>query len=256
MSMFPPPQLQDKLALIKLQQSRSSKLALWRSCLMICCALSLSLAATLPKSQVKDQGQIRVNGTKLVSQDTIYQALNFSYPQFIWSVNGMDLTQKVESIPSIKAAKVSKQIIPPIITISLQEKIPVALATSKGKVGFLNSEGEWVEQEFYTNVDGNYPLPQLKVIDYQMQFRTAWSKIYELILLYPQLKVNEIHWQSSGGIFINTKIGQVFLGSELSRLEQQFKIISKLENLPEHLESSKIAYIDLSSPGVNLIQKY
>jgi len=256
MSIFPPPQLQYKLALIEIQQGRMAKLALWRSCLIICCTLGLSLAVTLPKSQVKEQSQVRINGTKLVSNDTIYQALDFSYPQFIWSINGIDLAQKIESIPSIEAAKISKQIIPPTINISLQEKTPVAIATSQGKVGFLNSQGEWIGQEFYTNADSNYPLPKLKVIDYKIEFAAAWRKLYQQVLLYPQLKVSEIHWHSSGGVFIETKIGQVFLGSKLSRLEQQFKIISQLKNLPNHLESSKIAYIDLSNPGVNLIQRY
>ena len=256
MSVFPPPQLQYKLALVKLQQRRELQISLWRACFMISLTMGLGIAATLPNSQIKARSQIKIDGETLVSEDKIYQALNFRYPQFIWSVNGINLGHKIESIPSIQAAKVNKQIIPPTITISLHEKKPVALATSQGEVGFLTSQGEWIEQKFYGNINADFPLPKLKVIDYKIQFRQHWHKIYQLISLYPELEITEVHWQSSGNVFLKTKIGQVFLGSESSRLTQQFKIISKLKNLPNKIDSSEIAYIDLSNPGVNLIQKY
>lgn len=256
MNAFPPPQLQYKLALVKLQQHRLTRLALWRACCIISCATGLGLATILPNSQIKTQNQIKINGDKLVDEDTIYQALKLTYPKFIWSVNGIEITQRIEAIPSIETAKVNKQIIPPSITISLQEKTPIALASANGEVGFLNTQGEWIAQKFYSSTKADFTLPKLKVIDYQLQFQATWQKIYQLILLYPELKVSEVHWQTSGDIFLETKIGQVFLGSESSRLEQQFKTISKLKNLPTQLKTSEIVYIDLSNPGVNLIQKY
>lgn len=256
MSVFPPPQLQSKLALVKLQQRRLTQLSLWRSCCLIFCTMGLGLAAILPNSQIKASTQVRINGKTLVSEDAIYQALKLSYPQYIWSVNGLELAQKIESIPSVEAAKVNKQIIPPLITISLQEKTPVALATSQGEVGFLNSQGEWIAQKFYSSIKADFPLPKLKVTNYQIEWAQTWQQIYQLIFLYPELEVSEVNWQASGGIFLDTKIGRVFLGSESSYLEQQFKIISKLKNLPKQLKKSEIAYIDLSNPEVNSIQKY
>jgi len=132
----------------------------------------------------------------------------------------------------------------------------VALATSKGQVGFLSESGEWIAQKFYNNASLDLPLPRLKAINYQPGSELAWSKIYQLNLIYPELQITEIHWRQAGGIFLKTKIGQVFLGSELSRLEQQFKTISKLKNLSTKVDAEEIAYIDLSNPGVNLIQKY
>ena len=256
MSVFPPPQLQYKLAKIAIQRRRSLRLSLWRACFMTGCTLALCLAAIVPNSQIKTKTQIKVDGEILVSESKIRQALNFTYPQLIWSINGIDLARQIESIPSIRTAKVNKQIIPPRINISVTEKTPVALATSEGQVGFLNSEGEWIKQNFYDNINTKSPLPELKVINYKPQFKQPWLAIYQLILLYPELKISEVHWQASGGISIETRIGQVFLGSELSRLPQQFKIISQLKNLPGQVKQSEIAYIDLSNPKVNLIQKY
>ncbi len=253
---FPPPQLQYKLALVKLQQQRSVRISLWQSCCLICCTMGIGFLAVTPYWQIKNQSQIKINGNQLVNKKTIYKYLNLTYPQFVWAINGINLTQRIESIPSITTAKVNRQIIPPLITISLQEKVPVALATSQGEIGFLNSSGEWIDQKFYANIDGNYPLPKLKVIDYKNQFKPVWLKLYQLISLCPELEISEVHWHQSGSLVLQTKLGQVLLGTDASRLEQQFKIMLKLKNLPKQLSSSEIAYIDLSNSEVNLIQKY
>ncbi|MEL6496665.1 MAG: FtsQ-type POTRA domain-containing protein, partial [Cyanobacteria bacterium J06623_7] len=218
MSVFPPPQLQYKLATISIQQRRAARLALWRACLIIGGTLSLGVIATVPNSQIKTKQQIDIAGETLVSEAAVHRAMNLAYPQFIWSIDGISLAHKIESIPSIATARVSRQIIPPTIEITIREKTPVALATSQGKVGFLNAEGEWIEQSFYDNLNTKSPLPELKVIDYKTQFQHAWTQVYRLILLYPELKISEVRWQSGGNIYLETKIGQVFIGSQLSRL--------------------------------------
>ena len=256
MGVFPPPQIQEKLALVKVQKQRSDKISLWRSSLIITLAMSLGWAATLPYWKIKHPNQIKIGGKKLVNEDTIRTAIDFDYPQFIGTVNGLDITRRIESIPSIAVAKVNKQIIPPNLIISLQEKEPVAIATSEGRVGFLNAEGEWISRQFYTNVDSKSSLPDLKVTNYRSSYQQQWHQIYQLISLYPELKINEMQWQKSGGLLVQTKIGKVFLGSDSSRLEQQFKTMVELDNLPSQLQSSEIAYIDLSNPKVKLIQKY
>lgn len=256
MSEFPPPQLKYKLAVVKLQKRHTDRLSLWRTSLMIGCTMALGFLSTLNYWQIKEQHQIKISGEKLVAANTIYRSLNFNYPQLIWQIDGEQLVQNIESIPAIAAAKINRRIIPPEISISLQEKQPVALASWQGQVGFLDAQGVWIPQEFYHHNNPKNTLPKLKVIDYQLQFNQKWNKLYKLISLYPELKTSEVHWQQSGSIFIQTKMGRFFLGSESSRLEQQFQIMSKLKNLPQHLDSSQIFYIDLSHPEVNSIQRY
>jgi cell division protein FtsQ len=256
MSAFPREQLKYKLAVVEKQDQRLLRLAIWRSCIVMSCAVSLFLIALSPYWQIKHQYQVQIRGDKLVAKDTIHNFLKLSYPQFIWTIRGSNLTKKIESIPAIAAAKVTKQIIPPTLIIAVQERIPVALALSFGKVGFLDEKGKWISQEFYGSMNANFPLPKLKVINYQPQYRDSWSKIYQLISLYPALKINEIRWEQSGSLFLKTAIGTVYLGSDLSRLKKQFDVMARLTNLPAHFERSKIAYIDLSNPDLNLIQQY
>ena len=255
MNPFPPPKLKYQFALAKAQNFRLARITLWRSCFVIGCALGVGLAANLPVWKIEDRSQVKIDGKKLVSGETIHNALNLSYPQFVWMINGLDLTRKIESIPSIESARVNRQLIPPQITISLWEKSPVAVATSAGQIGFIDASGEWIDRKFYADLEGE-SLPKLKVIDYKTQFQNRWRKIYQLITLYPELQINEVQFHQAGNVFINTKIGRVFLGEKIAHLERQFENIARLENLPEHLERSQIDYLDLSNPERVLIQKY
>ena len=254
MSTFPPPGLKYKLAAVKIQDRRLARISLWRSCCTLGCALGIGIAMSLPLWRIEDRSQIEIDGVKLVGKDAIYRSLNLSYPQFVWQINGLNLTQKVRSIPSIEDVRVNRQLMPPRIIISLREKVPVAVATSGGEIGFLNARGEWIEGEFYPNI--NSSLPKLKASDYQAQYRQRWQKMYPLIALYPELQIDEVQFHPSGSLYVNTKLGKVFLGADSSRLEQQFKMMARLKNLPEHLDRSEISYIDLSDPSSSLIQKY
>lgn len=256
MSAFPPPQLQYKLALIKLQKHRSARIGWWRSSILLACASGFGLLASLPYWKIKHQAQIKINGSKLVSEKIIYDALGFAYPQFVWAIDGLKMVEKIDAIPSIAAAQVSRSILPPNVVISLQEIDPVALAISEEQVGFLDSQGEWISLDFYDNINSDHLLPKLKVVNYKTQFSQTWSKIYSLISLYPELKISEVHWNKFDGISVQSKIGRIYLGSQSTRLKQQFQIMLKLQNLPEQLDRSEIAYIDLSNSEVNLIQKY
>ena len=255
MKPFPPPKLKYQLASAKAQNYRLAGITLWRSCFIIGCALGVGLAANLPLWKIEKRSQIEIDGEKLVSEETIHSALNFSYPQLVWMISGLDLTRKIESIPSIESARVNRQLIPPQITISLREKTPVAVATSAGKIGFLDASDEWIDSKFYANL-GGYSLPKLKVIDYKIQFQDRWHKIYQLITLYPELQINEVQFHQAGNVFLNTKIGRVFLGAKLAHLERQFETIARLENLPKHFDRSQVDYLDLNDPDTILIQKY
>lgn len=256
MASFPPPQLQYKLSVINLQKERQSKIALWRSGLIISCALSLGFLLTSPWWKVKERSQIQINGNHLVEAKTIHDALGFDYPRLVWTIKINSMTQKLESIPSIAAANINRQVIPPKLLISVEERIPQAIATVEGTMGFLDADGQWIPQQFYTDIENNFNLPKLIVNNYQPSYRKSWIDLYKLISLYPELKVNQVQWNQSGNLFLQTKIGKVVLGTNPSRLEKQFETMLKLQNLSDRVDHDRVAHIDLSNPDINLIQKY
>ena len=150
----------------------------------------------------------------------------------------------------------TKQMFPPHLSIAIRERIPVAIAVSNGRVGFLDREGIWIPQEYYGELSSTSSLPDLKVINFPPQEQNFWQEIYRLILLHTTVKVTEISWDKSNAIFLKTSIGKVYLGSDRTQLAKQFKIMANLADLPAHFERSEIAHIDLSNPNLNLIQKY
>jgi cell division protein FtsQ len=250
------PEQEKKLSSIKQRHRQLLSRGIWRSAVVISFAGTLLCTSNSSYWQIQHQSQIKIVGENLITEDIIDQILDFTYPQFIWSINSGKLTKKLEVTPSVAAVKITRQIIPPRLTISIKERIPVALALWSGKIGFLDAQGKWIAQNFYGDISPKFPLPPLKVVNYQPQYRTNWVDIYNSIVNYSQLQIQEVRWDESGNVFLKTEIGLVHLGSDLSRLKEQFEIMVRLKNLPTYIEISKIAYIDLSNPNLNSIQKY
>jgi cell division protein FtsQ len=46
-----------------------------------------------------------------------------------------------------------------------------------------------------------------------------------------------------------TDLGVVHLGPYSPELEQQLAMLDKMRNLPDHMQSAEVAYIDLSKPN-------
>ncbi|MEL7407819.1 MAG: FtsQ-type POTRA domain-containing protein [Cyanobacteria bacterium J06558_2] len=177
MNEFPASQLREQLSLAKLQKRHAAKVSLRRASLMICCTVGIGWVTNLDFWQIKEQTQIKVSGVELVDKSTIYSSVSFNYPQPVWQIDGAQLAQSIATIPSIAEVKVNRQVIPPQILISLTEKTPVALASVQGKVGFLDAQGTWIAQEFYSNIAHDDILPQLKVINYDLRLSQIWLNL-------------------------------------------------------------------------------
>ncbi|MDJ0632089.1 MAG: FtsQ-type POTRA domain-containing protein [Xenococcaceae cyanobacterium MO_188.B29] len=247
--------LQQKLSVLKKQKQQQFYCSIWRSLIISSATATLLWLASLPYWQIKQKSQIKIVGNHTVTKDTIYSLLPLSYPQFIWSIPTKQLSQSLESAPPILDARVTRQILPPIITISLQEKVPVAIAFSKGKVGFLDAQGNWIPRQFYRNTTNNSSSLALRAINFQPQYAHYWREIYELINLYSNIDIFEVNWQDSENLRLKTELGMVYLGSPSFRLADKFAALARLQNLPAYLNQSQIDYIDLSNPDLRVIEK-
>lgn len=256
MSLSYSPKLQQKLSLLKKQKKQQLYYALWRSLLISSLATTLFWLASLPYWQIKHKSQVKIIGNHTVTKDTIYSLLALSYPQFIWAIPTKKLSQTLESAPPILTARVNRQIIPPIITISLQEKIPVAIALSGGKVGFLDARGSWIPRHFYQYTPNNSLSLALRVINFKPEYAHYWTELYELINLYSSIDIFEVIWQDSENLKLKTELGMVYLGSPSFRLADKFAALASLQNLPAYINQSQIDHIDLSNPDVRLIEKH
>ncbi|MBE9167188.1 FtsQ-type POTRA domain-containing protein [Pleurocapsales cyanobacterium LEGE 06147] len=249
------PELKRKLSRLKRQNREERQRSLWRAFFVSAIAGSLILVAALPKWQIKDREQIHLKDARLVTEDSVLSSLALSYPQSIWTISSQQLSQKLESLPAIANAKVTRQILPPSLIVFLNERVPVAIAFSDGNIGFLDAEGTWIPGSFY-QLDSDFPMPTLKVTNWQSEYRSYWVQIYRLLTQYSTVKIFELRWEEPTNLILKTEIGTVYFGSPTERLKDKFIVLARLKNLPNYLKNSEIAYIDLRNPDLRIIEKY
>lgn len=250
--------LELKATLLKQQKHKLKQRFLWRSILLSSFVTSLLAITIIPHSKIKHPSQVSIKGTDLVGKPVIYRLLNIQYSKFIWQIPSHQLIYNLESIPAIAHAKISKQIFPPSLQVFIQERKPVAIAVPApgSSWGFLDAQGIWLDPKYYEDNGANIVSSGLKVINFQSSHSSTWSKVYQLIEAYPSLKIGEVKWDNSRNLYLKSTLGMIYLGSDTSRLSEQFAAIAKLKNLPKHLNPSEIYYIDLTNPDRYSIQKY
>lgn len=211
---------------------------------------------------IRQPEQVDVVGNQLISDDRIRGLLPLSYPQSLWKIQPQVLVQSLETQGQIADVSVTRQLFPPRLTIEVTERRPVAIAqpstmlrsrTDVEQVGWLDAQGGWIPLESYTKLERSQQLPTLKVIGNPEQYRPLWPQMYAALSRSP-VEIYEINWQDPANLIISTEIGIVHLGSYSSRFPEQLRVLDRMRNLPQHLNSDEVDYIDLKNPASPLIQ--
>lgn len=263
MSAFYDPKLQEKLRFLQKQNQKKCQIAIWR-CLVVAGLIVSSLVMiSTPYWKIKSPAQINLEEDIALNRSTIHSLLKLNYPQLLWTIPSHQLSNNLTSIPPIVDAIVTKQMFPPQIKVRLQERIPVAMALSQGKIGFLDADGVWLEANYYSyggsrpgESEQNFSLPKLKVINFRPQYSHIWSEIYRLLAIYPRIELLELRWDEAAHIYLKTNIGRVYLGADSSILSQQFQVLARFPELSAQENLIGVEYLDLSNPKIPFIQKY
>ncbi|MBD0344859.1 MAG: FtsQ-type POTRA domain-containing protein [Coleofasciculus sp. Co-bin14] len=250
----------------KLRRARRLKSfqAFWRSLFVGGMASGLVWALTLPDWVIRQPEQVVIEGNHLLSTKAIRSLLPLSYPQSILRVQPQVIANSLESQAPIAKAIVSRQLLPPGLTIQIKERKPVALAqataTQNTKTshstqgsGLLDEQGIWIPQSSYTKLEQNIELPTLKVIGPITQYRPYWSDVYQAVSHSP-VKVFEIDWREPANIILKTELGNAYFGPYSSRFTEQLRVLDRMRELPSHIQQSQIAFIDLRNPDFPAIQ--
>ncbi|HAG85408.1 MAG TPA: cell division protein FtsQ [Cyanobacteria bacterium UBA12227] len=238
--------------------------SIWRSLLVGGMASGLVWAITLPDWVIRKPEQIAIKGNYFLSVQAIRALLPLSYPQSLLRVEPQAIANALEQEAPIADATVTRQLLPPLLTIQVKERKPVAIAlpivSPKGKTakspsepGLLDEQGVWMPQSSYQSMKGNVELPTLKIIGRSEHYRPYWSEVYQAISHSP-VKVIEIDWQNPANLILKTELGNVHLGAYSSRFAQQLRVLDQMRELPSHIQPSQIAYIDLKNPDSPVIQ--
>lgn len=238
--------------------------ALWRSVLVGGMASSLVWAITLPDWVIRKPEQVAIEGNHLLSAKTIRALLPLSYPQSLLRVEPQELAKSLESEAPIAKATVSRQLMPPGLTIQVQERKPVAIAqvsntqtmntsNATSTEGLLDEQGVFLPRNSYRLLDEKHQLPTLKVIGSTEQYRPYWSDVYQAVSHSP-VKVLEIDWGNPANLILKTELGIVHIGPYSPRFTEQLAVLDRMREFPSHIQPSKVDYIDLKNPDFPAIQ--
>lgn len=245
---------------LRKQRRKRIFLRIWHTMAATTLSGTLLWAIAQPNWSISQPEQIEIEGNQLLSEPAILSLLSLSYPQSIWLIKPQNLVDKLEASGVIADAQVSRQLFPPSLTITVQERQPVAITSPAETVvnnpqsmGLLDNQGNWLPLESYTNLEKNSALPELQVIGNVKQFRPYWQVLYQIISRSP-VKISQVDWQDPSNIILNTELGKVHLGPYGPQLTEQLNILDRMRKLPEQLDKTQAAYIDLRNPASPLIQ--
>jgi len=259
---------QTELAQRRSQLRRQRRLkalqTIWRSLLVSVLAGGVVWVITRPDWVIRNPEQIDIEGNELLSAPKIRSLLHLSYPQSLLKLQPQIIVDNLESQAPIARVTVTRQLLPPSLTIQVKERQPVAIAqppTAKKQptsakpipLGLLDAQGVWIPIDNYSNGKRSLKLPTLKVIGLHDQYRAYWSSLYQTVSHSP-VKVVEIDCQDPVNLIIKTELGKIHLGAYSSRIPYQFKVLDRMRELPTHINPDEIDYIDLKNPDFPSIQ--
>jgi cell division protein FtsQ len=220
---------------------------------------------TLPQWVLTGSEQIEIEGNEFLSDDEIRQLIPLKYPQPILTLSGRDLEENLTQQAPLTNIVVTKQILPPSVTIKVTEKEPVALAFGpvvgeSGQInivhiGYINSEGIFVDKGMYQNLqEEKDKLPQLKMIGTPTLYLPYWENLYGLLIQSP-MTITEVDWRNPNNIILTTDLGKIHLGAYTSKLPEQLNVLAQLKTITQQIRREDIVYIDLLDPNRPLIKE-
>ncbi|PSN20593.1 cell division protein FtsQ [filamentous cyanobacterium CCP5] len=264
-----PDQLQDRRHSLRRQRRFKIIQKLWQMWAMAALTGGLFWAASHPIWLIRDANQITIEGNQILSDQALRAVISLDYPQPLLKIRPEEIARQLEQRAPIISAGAVRQLFPPKISVYVREREPVArsipapvqaigrpessLGSPYVQPGLLDAQGVWMPVSSFTLLDDNLPLPQLEVYGLRPRDRHHWPQIYRSIRQSP-VAIRRLDWQDPNDLVLQTDLGQVRLGPYSDRFPQQITALAQLRRLPEQINPSSIAYIDLRNPEIPSVQ--
>jgi cell division protein FtsQ len=220
---------------------------------------------TLPHWIISNSEQIKIEGNKYLSLEEVRSLIPLSYPQPLLKLSVEDLKANLKTKVPFEDVVVRRKMLPPQITITVVEREPVAMAmalvnnpktkqSKLGKIGYLDSEGILVTNEFYQNVPEELNLPTFKIIGAPEQYLPYWQDLYYW-LQQSEVKIKEINWQDPNNLILKTELGDVYIGAFTPKFPEQLQKLAQMKGITRLVPRSQIIYIDLTEPQSPVIKQ-
>ncbi|NJK99743.1 MAG: FtsQ-type POTRA domain-containing protein [Spirulinaceae cyanobacterium RM2_2_10] len=250
----------------KLKRRRQLRIlqAIWRSLLVGSLIGSTIWISTRPAWTIRHADQIDIEGNELLDAATIRSLIPIDYPQRLFQLQPQVLSEQIAANVPIAEATVTRKLLPPGLTITVQERQPVAVALIEGEpdeaghkqttVGLVDEQGVWLPREHYAALEASAKSPKLVVVGLDAAYRDYWADLYEAVS-QARLEIFEIDLRDPNNLLLETELGLVHLGAySRHQFPEQLEVLAQMRELPTHIESDRIAYIDLKVPQSPSIQ--
>jgi len=192
--------------------------------------------------------QIVIAGQQVLSNQSIVDLLALEFPLRIFEVEPGQLRERLMQEPLILNALVYRQLWPPQVAVTIQEREPVAMA---GQLGVLDPDGVWLSL-------GRYPQlarPKLQVVGYTPQWQHWWQTAYPQLAASP-VPIERLNLTNPSNIMLGTTLGLVHLGHpDAQGLAEQLVALDQLRQVNQKVPADRRAFIDLTSPTVPQIRQ-
>jgi len=227
---------------------------LWRSLWVFSLAGVLFWLFIQPNWVIYRPEQVIIHGNQFFSAAAIRTLLPLKYPQSLLKLQPEAIAAQLEAQGPIAEAIVTRTLLPPSLTINIKERRPVAVSIpnpgmgNSGQArlvtteGLIDETGVWMPRDSYVAL--GLPLPNLKVIGLNSEVHPHWQEIYQIISK-SQAQITEIDSRNPSNLILTTNLGKAHLGKFSSNFAYQIRILETMQKVPQQLNISKIAYINL-----------
>ncbi len=231
--------------------------ALWRLLLVSSLAGSLVWVVSRPNWVIHRAEQIDIEGNELLTAASIRDLVPLTYPQPLLHLEPQVLSAQIAATVPIAEASVTRKLLPPSLTITVKERRPVAIVLREavgGNVGLVDEQGVWLPKEHYSALEASGTLPKLVVLGFSDEVRPVWSELYATVR-QAALEIFELDLRNPTNLILNTELGLVHCGPySPHQFPEQLRVLAQMRELPTHVASDRIAYIDLKVPQSPAIQ--
>ncbi len=215
-------------------------------------------AARQPDWIIRQPQQIQISGNRYLKAETVRTMLGLKYPVSLLHLQPQHLNASLRQQGNIQAATIHRALLPPRLTIQVQDQAPVAIADQDDQPGLVNASGYWLPTASYQiNPE---KLPRLKLLAANNGLCHNWSGIYQSLQHSP-VPVSEVDCRDALNLFVKTEIGNLRIGAfEPARFRQQLQKAYELGDWQQlyqtkYQQAADIAYIDLENPEFPKIQQ-
>lgn len=237
--------------LVRRQQSAEHFKIWWRYGVLIGLVGASIWLAQGPVWELSRSEQIIIAGQQVLSNQIIVDLLGLELPLRIFEVEPGQLRERLVQEPLILNALVYRQLWPPQVAVTIQEREPVAVAPRAGKLGVLDQDGTWLSLERYPQLT----RPKLQVVGYTPQWQRWWQTAYPQ-LAASAVSIDRLNLTNPSNIMLGTALGPVHLGRpDVQGLAEQLVTLDQLRQVNQMIPADRRAFIDLTSPAVPQVRQ-